>query len=199
MLRLSSITPQLIIIEPPERLVIEVQSSGAYDVINWRRNGASYTFNDPDFPITSDRFFYFYEAYVRQPTSMDDLGLYEVNVFHAGGQNTALAPDQFFTVVRYGEFCTSVFASNMQHAPHRDVPLQVSTHFWTLALLIHQLAICLRDSTKYRNYLRLLLVNIVMVWIANAQTLCPKAVHLCLQITNTPHLHKQQLIFPATF
>ncbi len=111
-MRLSSITPQLIIIEPPERLVIEVQTSGAYDVINWARNGYSYTFNDPDFPISSDRFFYFYEAYVREPTSMDDLGLYEVNVLPAAGQDTTLAPDQLFTVVHYGEFCTSVFTSN---------------------------------------------------------------------------------------
>ncbi len=114
-LRLSSITPQLIIIEPPEKLVIEVQSSGAYDVILWRRNGASYTFNDPDFPISSDRFFYFYEAYVREPTSTDDLGLYEVYVLNAGGQDTSLAPDQFFTVVHYGELCTSIFASYMHH------------------------------------------------------------------------------------
>ncbi len=112
MLRLDSITPQLIIIEPPERLVIEVQSSGAYDVINWGRNGFFYRFNDPNFPISSDRFFYFYEAYVREPTSMDDLGVYEVNVVNAFGQNTTLASDLFFTVVRYGEFCTSVFASN---------------------------------------------------------------------------------------
>ncbi len=112
MLRLSSITPQLIIIEPPERLVIEVQSSGAYDVIVWRRNGAAYAFNDPDFPISSDRFFYFYEAYVREPTSMDDLGVYEVEVFNVADQDTQLAPDQFFTVVRYGEFCTSLFTSN---------------------------------------------------------------------------------------
>ncbi len=110
-MRLSSITPRLIIIEPPERLVVEVQSSGAYEVINWARNGAFYTFNDPDFPISSDRFFYFYEAYVREPTSMDDLGVYEVNLLGTG-QETTLAPDQFFTVVRYGEFCTSVFASN---------------------------------------------------------------------------------------
>ncbi len=115
-MRLSSITPQLIIIEPPERLVIEVQSSGAYDVINWARNGFDYTIDSLDFPISSDRFFYFYEAYVREPTSMDDLGVYEVSVLHAGDQDpdidTVLADDQVFTVVRYGEFCTSVFASN---------------------------------------------------------------------------------------
>ncbi len=172
MLRLSSITPQLIIIEPPERLVIEVQSSGAYDVINWRRNGAAYTFNDPDFPISSDRFFYFYEAYVREPTSIDDLGLYEVNVL-TNGQDTQLAPDQVFTVVRYGEFCTNVLPVIMQHAPHRDVPLQVSTHFWTL-VFTHTSSTCLRDSTKCRNYLRLLLVSIDIVWIANARSLHPK-------------------------
>ncbi len=78
----------------------------------WLRNGAPYTFDSPDFPISSDRFFYFYEAYVREPTSMDDLGVYEVFVINAGGQSTTLAPNQFFTVVRYGEFCTSVFACN---------------------------------------------------------------------------------------
>ncbi len=81
-------------------------------MINWGRNGFFYTFTSPDFPISSDRFFHFYEAYVREPTSMDDLGLYEVSVIQVGGQDTTLAPDQFFTVVRYGEFCTSVFTSN---------------------------------------------------------------------------------------
>ncbi len=80
-------------------------------MINWARNGFFYTFTSPDFPISSDRFFHFYEAYVREPTSMDDLGLYEVNLL-GEGQSTQLAPDQFFTVVRYGEFCTRVFTSN---------------------------------------------------------------------------------------
>ncbi len=115
MLRLSRITPQLIIIEPPEKLVIEVQSSGAYDVINWRRNGVFYSFSNPDFPISSDRYFYFYEAYVRESTSVDDLGLYEVSVIYVGGQNTQLAGDRLFTVVCYGELCTSIFASYMHH------------------------------------------------------------------------------------
>ncbi len=181
-MRLSSVTPQLIIIEPPERLVIEVQSSGAYDLINWARNGAFFIFNDP---ISSDRFFYFYEAYVREPTSMDDLGLYEVSVTPFSDQDTQLAPDQFFTVVRYGEFCASVFASDSATCTSHFKPVLTCG---PLYLLIHVhlygYEIALSVEIKGKD-LRSLLVGIVMVWIANAQTLYPKAVHFCLQITNT--------------
>ncbi len=82
-------------------------------MINWRRNGVFYSFSTPDFPISSDRYFYFYEAYVRESTSVDDLGLYEVKVVNASGQDTTLAMDPLFIVVRYGERCTSVITSKI--------------------------------------------------------------------------------------
>ncbi len=91
-----------------------------------------YNFGHPDFPISSDRNLYFYEAYVRESTTTDDLGLYEVNLLNAGGQDTSLAMDPSFTVVRYGELCTRVLPVIMHYAPHCGDPLQVSIYFWTL-------------------------------------------------------------------
>ncbi len=101
----------LIIIDPPEKLVLEVDSAGAYSRFNWDRNGVSFS-NNPTapFPIPG-RFFYFTDAYVREPTAEEDLGLYEVNLNQAGSQNTVGAPDQVFMVVSYGRPLTYNFRS----------------------------------------------------------------------------------------
>ncbi len=93
----------LIIIDPPEKLVLEVDSAGAYSRFNWDRDGVQFS-NNPTapFPIPG-RFFYFTDAYVREPTAEEDLGLYEVNLNQFGSQDTTGAPDQSFTVVPYGK------------------------------------------------------------------------------------------------
>ncbi len=104
MLFLRSITQLgLIIIDPPEKLVLEVDSAGAYYRFSWRRDGVSFS-NSPTapFPIPG-RFFYFTDAYVREPTAEEDLGLYYVNLVQSGSQYTVGAPGQSFMVVPYGK------------------------------------------------------------------------------------------------
>ncbi len=103
-LHLSSISPGLVVIAPPEKLILEVQSSGAYHYILWKRNGLAYLFPPWPFPSTPDRFFYFFDAYVREPTTEEHLGLYEVRLVEDAGQNTTDAPIQSFTVARYGKW-----------------------------------------------------------------------------------------------
>lgn len=107
--------------DPPEKLVIEVKAAGAYSLLNWIRNGDNFDASpDADFPASPERFFHFFEAYVREPTSEADLGLYEVNMIgiFGEGQNTENAPDQFFVVTRYGkQMCTALWC---QHCSSDD-------------------------------------------------------------------------------
>ena len=101
---LSRVTPPgLVIIDPPEKLVLEVESSGAYARLGWRRNNVEFSFTaDAEFPATTDRFINFYEIYVRDPTDTSDLGEYEVEVVEANFAQTHPG-DVIFIVVPYGK------------------------------------------------------------------------------------------------
>ena len=101
---LGRVTPDgLIIINLPEKLVLEVESSGGYARLGWTRNHVGFSFApDAEFPATTDRFINFYEIYVRDPTDTSDLGEYEVGVVSANfAQN--YPGDVIFTVVPYGK------------------------------------------------------------------------------------------------
>ncbi len=116
MLFLRSITQELVIIDPPEKLVLEVDSAGAYQRFNWERNGVGFNPNPSAvFPAIPERFLYFTEAYVREPTDEVDLGLYEVFLFQASGlsQNTVNAPGQRFMVVPYGKLLGTIARSKV--------------------------------------------------------------------------------------
>ncbi len=106
---LRRITQELVIVDPPEKLVLEVDSAGAYSRLHWRRDGVGFSPSPTaPFPIPG-RFFYFTDAYVREPTAEEDLGLYQVDLVQSGSQNTAGAPDQIFMVVPYGKPLTYNF------------------------------------------------------------------------------------------
>ena len=101
---LDSITPELVIINPPEKLVLEVEASGAYERFNWERNGDTFSFiPGAAFPIGTDRYFNFFEVYVQHSTTSADLGLYEVDLVQVGSEQTNV-PALIFMVVPYGEF-----------------------------------------------------------------------------------------------
>ncbi len=101
---LRRITQELVIVDPPEKLVLEVDSARAYLRLNWERNGVHFSpAPSAAFPITSEKFFYFFDVYVTEPTAEIDLGLYVVELNQAGSQDTTGAPDQSFTVVPYGK------------------------------------------------------------------------------------------------
>lgn len=103
MLHLDRVTPETVIVDLPEKMVLEVETSGAYRYINWRRNGDSYSSDeDDDFPASPERFINFWNTYVRNPTSPEDLGLYRVELVQMGSQDTRNSyPVQFF-VFPYG-------------------------------------------------------------------------------------------------
>ena len=66
----------IIILRPPDKLVLEVRATGQYNVIEWRRNTAS--FFSSTFPVTLQELPNFFEIFVREPTTRDDLGVFTV-------------------------------------------------------------------------------------------------------------------------
>ena len=74
----SSISPDVIFLRPPEKLVIELKATGRYLRIAWQKNGAVLSANTPQSP---NEFPNHYEIYVVGETTEDDFGLYEVNLF----------------------------------------------------------------------------------------------------------------------
>ena len=67
---MNRVSPEVIFLRPPERLVIEVKSSGRILRLDWQQNAQ---------PLTMQQEFYdHYNIFVRGETTQEDLGLYEV-------------------------------------------------------------------------------------------------------------------------
>ena len=72
----------IIILRPPDKLVLEVRATGQYNLIEWRRNGVAFGF----FPDSAFRVMLFqelpnfFEIFVREPTTRDDLGVFAVTL-----------------------------------------------------------------------------------------------------------------------
>ena len=65
------VSPPVVFLTPPEKLVVEVRASGNYDFINWIRNGLTLSLS------ASTELINFYEIFVRQPTTTSEYGTYE--------------------------------------------------------------------------------------------------------------------------
>ena len=89
---LERISPRVIVLDPPEKLVIETRASGGYGQFDWQRNGVG--FGTSPFIVTLQEFPNFFEIFVREPTNPSDLGEYEVEA--------GLEVD--FTVTPYSEY-----------------------------------------------------------------------------------------------
>ena len=86
--RLDRISPQVIVLNPPEKLVLETQASGGYQKIQWTRNGYPISTDhvDPFFVSLPHEFVNFFEIFVRKPTTSRDLGVYRVSLQRSDGQ-----------------------------------------------------------------------------------------------------------------
>ena len=69
---LEAISPRVIFLRPPEKLVIEVKATGRVLAVRWQRNGV---------PISSSDLFNHDEIYVQEETSTASIALYEVRIF----------------------------------------------------------------------------------------------------------------------
>ena len=76
--------------------MLEVRATGRYNFIVWIRNGD--TAGLGDFPVSNtDNFAHFSEIYVNDMTTMDDLGVYEVQL--PGGASGISAADQIEFII----------------------------------------------------------------------------------------------------
>ena len=104
---LERISPRVIVLSPPEKLVIETRASGGYRQPDWQRNGNAFrTATAPgpsNFIITLQEFSNFFEIYVREPTDASDLGVYEVDLQLPVGQGQSQAPEIDFAVTPYSK------------------------------------------------------------------------------------------------
>ena len=96
---LERISPQFIVLEPSEKLVLETRASGGYRQFDWTRNGNDFMVAAGAFPISLQEFPNFFEIFVRDNTTANDLGVYEADI--VGGEPQA--PEVDFTVTPYSE------------------------------------------------------------------------------------------------
>ena len=99
---LERIFSQVIVLDPPEKLVIETRASGGYQQFDWSKNNNLFTpIQGQPFTVTLQEFTNFFEIFVREPTTVNDLGVYEVElVLNTGPQ----VPELDFTVTPYSKY-----------------------------------------------------------------------------------------------
>ena len=80
-LRSTAISPDIIILRPPEKLVLEISNTGRYLFAQWARNGEQAGIPSSGFQPVLESFVHFGEVYYAENTTMEeDLGIYEVTV-----------------------------------------------------------------------------------------------------------------------
>ena len=85
-------SPEVIFLRPPEKLVIEVKASGRYREIQWTVNGTlQMNIMPSDYPNYN-------EIFVRSPTDLNSVGLYEISLRPSTVQR--IEPEELdFTVI----------------------------------------------------------------------------------------------------
>ena len=116
-LTISRISPETIILRPPEKLVIEVEATGRYESISWTRNGnlfsemmtCQFFVRFPFVSPTSSELANYFEIFVREPTTESDFGVYEVQLDILDPNNQITIPGEVdFAVIQAGELLVVV-------------------------------------------------------------------------------------------
>ena len=102
---LERVSPRVIVLDPPEKLVLETRASGGYRQFDWTKNGLAFTTaQGQPFTVTLQEFPNFFEIFVRESTTADDLGVYEVELsLNTGPQ----VPEVDFAVTPYSKYVYS--------------------------------------------------------------------------------------------
>ena len=77
-------SPPVVFLTPPEKLVLEARASGGYDFIAWARVG------DRSFRQNLTELVNFHEIFVRQPTTTSEHGTYKAFYSVEGGTASIL-------------------------------------------------------------------------------------------------------------
>ena len=113
-LNITRVSPEAIILRPPEKLVIEVETTGRYEAILWSRNGnlfsdimtSQFFVRFPNVFPTSNELSNYFEIFVREPTTESDFGVYEVQLDPLDSNNQIRIPSDGqveFAVIQAGE------------------------------------------------------------------------------------------------
>ena len=97
---LERVSPRVIVLDPPEKLVLETRASGGYREFEWIRNGNPFMVASGRFPVSVEDFSNFFEIFVRDNATVNDLGVYDVEL--VGGEPQV--PEVDFTVTPYSEY-----------------------------------------------------------------------------------------------
>ncbi len=100
----EAISPSSIILLPPEKLVLEVRTTGRYFFTSWSRNGIG--------TGLPGSFVHFGEVYVAENTTMEDLGRYEVVLNPAPSSDQILSTRIRFDVILPGTVFRSCACTN---------------------------------------------------------------------------------------
>lgn len=93
---LERVSPEVIFLRPPEKLIIEVKATGRYRNILWQKSGLRLLVQPQQFPNYN-------EILVYSTTTEDDLTLYEVSLFPANVLIQRVVPTELdFLVVSPG-------------------------------------------------------------------------------------------------
>ena len=101
---LEAVSPVDIVLETPDKLVIEVESSGGYHRHAWYKNEVEIFPNgDSQFrEATPERFSEFFQVFVQDPTTSSDHGLYRVDLIDTTSTTPVVLETQEFTVTPPG-------------------------------------------------------------------------------------------------
>ena len=79
------VSPPVVFLTPPEKLVLEVRVNGGYDLLLWSRVGDSSFSQNPTTELIN-----FHEVFVRQPTTSSEYGTYGASYALESGQTRVL-------------------------------------------------------------------------------------------------------------
>ena len=97
-----AILPDIIILRPPEKLVLEISNTGRYRFTSWARNGELAGIPSSGFQPFFESFAHFGEVYYAESTTMEDLGIYEATL-EAAPMSSQTPVDIFFDVILLGK------------------------------------------------------------------------------------------------
>lgn len=96
----EAISPLAIVLQPPNKLVLETRFSGGYFFVQWLKDGAGADVDSDTFPFVFQDYTHFFEIYVKSNTTLLDMGLYDLSLNPLPG--TVAPPRLQFAVIQFG-------------------------------------------------------------------------------------------------
>ena len=91
------VSPTSIVLVPPEKLMLEIRTSGRFFFVQWLRNGDPLFLNN-----FAPNFVHFGEVFYDNVTTMEDVGVFEAVVEPAPGSGVSEIPRLNFNVISPG-------------------------------------------------------------------------------------------------